>query len=214
MKTCIGKDLLFAFCSLVFASVQAVSAQDKRDFSDVDTVEMVESVLRKLPHLYTVPNMKPVELILGITFGPVQLKGADIFKFYGPVSKYCRNGARLVQVDIIADHPIDFFTPWKICSVKEGVLGVQRTARVTVTFEVANATASSEPKGERKLVVVGELMPVNTRVNAVYLRGAGEVLQNAVGYSRILLPAISDELWEGAVKFELRKMLQKATEDP
>ncbi|KAL3200314.1 hypothetical protein MRX96_043455 [Rhipicephalus microplus] len=96
---------------------------------------------------------------------------------------------------------------------KEGVLGVQGTARVTVTFEVANATASSEPKGERKLVVVGELMPVNTRVDAVYLRGAGEVLQNTVGYSRILLPAISDELWEGAVQFELHKVLQKATED-
>lgn len=214
MKTCMEKNFLFALCSLVFASVQAVSAQDKCDFSDVDTEEMVENVLRKLPHLYTVPNMKPVEIFLGITFGPVQLKGADIFKLYGPVSKYCRNGARLVQVDIIADRPIDFFTPWKICSGKEGVLGVQGTARVTVTFEVANATASSEPKGERKLVVVGELMPVNTRVNAVYLRGAGEVLQNAVGYSRILLPAISDELWEGAVKFELRKMLQKATEDP
>ncbi|KAL1415332.1 hypothetical protein MTO96_029603 [Rhipicephalus appendiculatus] len=129
MKIRMGVVLLVAFSSFALGTVEAVSAQDKCDFSDVDAEQMVENVLRKLPYSYTVADMKPEEIFLGITLDPFQLQGANIFKLYGPVSSYCRDGARLVQVDIVADRPVDFFAPWKICSGKEGRLWNSRNCQ-------------------------------------------------------------------------------------
>ncbi|KAL1415333.1 hypothetical protein MTO96_029604 [Rhipicephalus appendiculatus] len=193
MKIRMGVVLLVA----VLGTVQAVSTQDNCDFSDVDAEQMAQNVLRKLPYSYTNPDVRPEELFLGITLGAPEIKGANIFKIYGPVSSYCRNGDRFVQVDIVADNPVDYFAPWKICNGKEGVIGAQGTARFTVTFEVANATAQGEPHAERKRIIHTDLTPVSTHINAVYLRGAGDLLKNAVGYSRFLLPGISAEVWGG-----------------
>ncbi|KAL1480503.1 hypothetical protein MTO96_050971 [Rhipicephalus appendiculatus] len=140
MKIHMGVVLLVA----VLGTVQAVSTQDNCDFADVDAEQMAQNVLRKLPYSYTNPDVRPEELFLGITLGAPEIKGANIFKIYGPVSSYCRNGDRFVQVDIVADNPVDYFAPWKICNGKEGVIGAQGTARFTVTFEVANATAQDK----------------------------------------------------------------------
>ncbi|XP_037499761.1 uncharacterized protein LOC119373774 [Rhipicephalus sanguineus] len=211
MKLNTGVVLLVAYTCVVLGTTQ-VKSEDQCDFSGVNAERMITNILRKLPSSYTDPDMRPGEIFLGITLGAPVLKGANIFKLYGPVSTYCRDDDRLVKVDIVADYPMEFSAPWKICSGKEGVVGIHGTARVTVTFEVANATAQDEANTERKLVLDGELMPVNARVNAVYLRGAGEILQNVVGASRIFLPGISAEVWESTMKFVLRKMLKEATE--
>ncbi|KAL1415331.1 hypothetical protein MTO96_029602 [Rhipicephalus appendiculatus] len=206
--------ILLVASTCIGVGTAQVMSEGQCDFSKINAEQMVRNIVGKLPSSYTDPEMRPDEIFLGVTLGVPVLKGADIFKLYGPVSTYCRNGARLVQVDIVADYPIDFSAPWKICSGKEGVVGIHGTARVTVTFEVANATAQDQPHAEGKLVLHGELMPVNTKVNSVYLRGAGELLQNAAGASRIFLPAISAEIWEGTMKFVLRKMLKEAIERP
>ncbi|KAH6927117.1 hypothetical protein HPB50_026899 [Hyalomma asiaticum] len=111
---------------------------DDCDFSDVNAEQMVTNVLSNLPASYTEPDLKPEQLFLGISLGPPSIKNADIFELYGPVSTYCRNGAKLVQVDIVADRPMEFSAPWKICTGKEGTVGLYGTARVTVTFEVTD----------------------------------------------------------------------------
>ncbi|KAH7941650.1 hypothetical protein HPB49_015852 [Dermacentor silvarum] len=143
------------------------------DFSGLDLEKMVDNIFRRVPASYSTPRDKPLQIIPEITIDAPVIKGLDKFELYGPVFSYCRNGAKLVQVDIVFDRLIELSATWKTCSGTEGVIGTYGTARVTVTFEVVNATREDglQEKG-MKLVLHGYPKAVGVDVVSVYIRGA------------------------------------------
>lgn len=207
--------LLAACTGMLICFARAEESSDRCDFSGLELEKMVDNVFRHLPASHTSPRDKPQRIIPEITIDPPVIKGLDNFEPYGPVFSYCRNGAKLVQVDIASDRLIELSAAWKTCSGKDGVIGTYGTARVTVTFEVVNATREDglQEKG-MKLVLHGYPKAVGVNVVSVYIRGAGELLGNFVEASRIFLPKLPMELLTDVVTFRLRQIVKDLTERP
>ncbi|XP_037575901.1 uncharacterized protein LOC119458150 [Dermacentor silvarum] len=208
--------VLLAACTvMLICFAQAEESSDMCDFSGLDLEKMVDNIFRRVPASYSTPRDKPLQIIPEITIDAPVIKGLDKFELYGPVFSYCRNGAKLVQVDIVFDRLIELSATWKTCSGTEGVIGTYGTARVTVTFEVVNATREDglQEKG-MKLVLHGYPKAVGVDVVSVYIRGAGELLGNFVAASRIFLPKLPMELLTDVVTFRLRQIVKDLTERP
>ncbi|KAL1442925.1 hypothetical protein MTO96_030553, partial [Rhipicephalus appendiculatus] len=109
------------------------------DFSGVDLERMVRDVLKHLPVTYAEHENWPEAFFAGLLSSSIIYTGFDKLKLSGPVVPYCRNGTRLVQVELATTGERTRLLPrlsWKTCNGLNGTFGTYTGARVTVTFEV------------------------------------------------------------------------------
>ncbi|XP_037577189.1 uncharacterized protein LOC119459548 [Dermacentor silvarum] len=181
------------------------------DFSGIDLYQEVDAVIKELPPEYSQPDRKPEEVIPGVFLGTIVYKGLDNLRPYGPVLSYCRNGTRLVQVDLATDDRLmEAFMPWKTCGGQQGSIGTYASARVTVTFKVVD-TSTAEPsvKNQVNLDHHSGPTPVSVHAVSVYLRGAGDTVGSAVEIASKLFPQLPKEFWLDMVTWRLRTVLKE-----
>ncbi|XP_050037379.2 uncharacterized protein [Dermacentor andersoni] len=181
------------------------------DFSSIDLYQKVDAIVKELPPEYSQPNRKPEEVVPGIFLGTIVYKGLDKLRPYGPVFSYCRNGTRLVQVDLATDDRLmEAFMPWKTCGGQQGSIGTYARARVTVTFKLVDASAV-EPSEKNQVTLDHHSgpTPVSVHVVAVYLRGAGDTIGSAVAITSKLFPQLPKEFWLDLVTRRLRNVLKE-----
>ncbi|XP_037576723.2 uncharacterized protein LOC119458939 [Dermacentor silvarum] len=207
--------LLFHVCIGFAVAVPPAGAlsedADYCDFSGIDLYEKVNAVVNELPPEYSQPDRKPEEVIPGVFLGTIVYKGLDNLRPYGPVFSHCRNGTRLVQVDLATDDRLmEAFMPWKTCGGQQGSIRTYASARVTVTFKLVD-TSTVEPsvKNQVKLDHHSGPTPVSVHAVSVYLRGAGDTVASVVGSASKLFPQLPKEFWLDMVTWRLRTVLKE-----
>ncbi|XP_075556956.1 uncharacterized protein LOC142589053 [Dermacentor variabilis] len=184
------------------------------DFSGLDFDAMVNDIIGKLPTEYSTKRAKPDEVVPGLYLDSIVLKGMDILRPYGAALGYCRNGTRLVQVDLATTHgPLAVIVLWKTCGGQNGTIVTYTGARVTVIFEVVDPHGEEAKSngGAARLVHHSGPMPVHLDDALVSLNGAGEFLGIAVAFLSKLFPQIANEFWNDTVSYTLRNILKEAS---
>ncbi|XP_065306359.1 uncharacterized protein [Dermacentor albipictus] len=184
------------------------------DFSGLDLDAMVNDIMGKLPTEYSTKSAKPDEVVPGLYLGSIVLKGVDILRPYGAALGYCRNGTRLVQVDLATTHgPLAAIISWKTCGGQKGTIETYTGARVTVIFEVVDPHGEEAKSngGAARLVHHSGPIPVHVDDAFVSLNGAGEFLGTAVAVLSKLIPQLPKEFWNDTVSYTLRNILKEAS---
>ncbi|XP_070386011.1 uncharacterized protein [Dermacentor albipictus] len=212
MRTQAG--LLAACAGIVICVAQAdeLSGDAKDcDFSGIDLYQKVDAVVKELPPEFSQPDQKLGEVIPGVFLGTIVYKGLDNFRPYGPVFSYCRNGTRLVQVDLATDdHLMEAFMPWKTCGGQQGSIGTFARARVTVTFKLVDASAvETSEKNQVTLDYHSRPTPVSVHDVSVYLRGAGDTMGRAAAITSKLFPQLPKEFWVDMATKRLSTVLKE-----
>ncbi|XP_037499999.1 uncharacterized protein LOC119374012 [Rhipicephalus sanguineus] len=181
------------------------------DFSGIDLYQKIADIVKELPPEYSQPDRKPEEVIPGIFLGTIVYKGLENFRPYGPVFSYCRNGSRLVQIDLATDDRLmEAFMPWKTCGGQQGFIGTYANARVTVTFQVVDTNADdASEKNKVKLDHHSGPTPVSVHDVSVYLRGAGDMMGGAVAIASKLFPQLPKDFWLEMVTWRLRTVIKE-----
>ncbi|XP_077521718.1 uncharacterized protein LOC144132877 [Amblyomma americanum] len=209
MKIPVTAAVLLLATGSALAIPKTIGPEDGCNFSGLDLDNMVNAIVSQLPPEYSQPDKKPEEIIPGVFLGTIVYTGLDRMRQYGPALGYCRNGSRLVQVDLdTGDDVVVAFTPWKTCAGQEGRLSSHATARVTVTFKVVDASADSNDIGF-KLIHHSGPSPVSIEGVSMYLDGAGELLGNAVTMLCDLFPQRPREFWRNMFTWRLRTILRE-----
>ncbi|XP_077521575.1 uncharacterized protein LOC144132794 isoform X2 [Amblyomma americanum] len=194
--------------SAVFAAPESNASKvaDSCDFSDMDLDNMVDAVVKKLPSEYLNPNLKVDKVIPGLTVGRMAYTGLDKLKTYGPVLPYCRDGLRLVQVDLASrDEELAAAMPWEYCGGKKGELGSRASGRVTVTFKVDDSSGNKEAK----LVHHSEPKLVSIEKMSMYLYGAGDLIGGVFAACRLVLPEVPRSFWQDLLTTRLGAILKE-----
>lgn len=177
------------------------------DFSGLDLDEMVNDVVSQLPAEHSGPRRPPEEVIPGLFLGSVVYAGLDQLRPYGPLLPYCRNGSRLVQVDLAAtEGQLKVLLPWKTCAGQKGTIETTTGARGTVTFKVVRLS-DMEGSSPASLVHHSGPTPVIVDPVSVYLRGAGDILGTAFTVVGKLFPQLPKEFWLDVLSHRLRVLL-------
>lgn len=181
------------------------------DFSGLDLDEMVNDVVSQLPAEYPRHKRPFEEVIPGLFVGSIVHTGLDKLRPYGPPLPYCRNGSRLVQVDLAtAGDQLKALVPWKTCGGQKGTIETTTGARVTVTFKVVRLTGK-EGSTQAALVHHSGPTPVIVESVSIYLRGAGDILGTAFTVVGKLFPQMPKEFWLDVLTHRLRVILQDIT---
>lgn len=181
------------------------------DFSGLDLEEMVNSVVRQVPAEFPGPQRPTQEVIPGLFVGTVVNTGLDKLRPYGPILPYCRNGSRLVQVDLATTaNQLKASMPWKTCGGQKGTVETTTGVRMTVTFEVVRR---SDKEGSTHETLVHHSGPTPVSMESVYvtLRGAGDILGTAVTVVGKLFPQLPKEFWMETLTFRLHVILRDIT---
>lgn len=191
----------------------ATSVGETCDFSGLDLEDMVQTLVGRLPSTYTPPNGKAEEIVSGLFVEPTVYKNMDKLHPITPVVGFCRDGLKLVQVDLAnSNAPLHVVIPWRTCGGKNGTLETYNQARVTVTLKVADpgADVTNQTLNESPMVHHGIPVAVDVQVGAVALRGAGEVLGTVVSVlGRLLFQGIARELGDEMVTYKLRDVVNE-----
>lgn len=202
--------LLFLCVGMVRAITQFKTspADESCDFSGIDLDEMVNDIVSQLPAEYSGPKRPFDEVLPGLFLGSVVHTGLDKLRPYGPLLPYCRNGSRLVQVDLATtEDQLKVSVPWKTCAGQRGTAETTTGARVTVTFEVVRP-ADKQGSTHATLVHHSGPTPVAVESVSVYLRGAGDILGSAVTVVGKLFPQLPKEFWLDMLTYRLRAILR------
>lgn len=186
-------------------------ADESCDFSGLDLDRMVNDIVSQLPAEDSGPKRPFDEALPGLFVGSLVHTGFDKLRPYGPLLPYCRNGSRLVQVDLATTEDLlKVSVPWKTCAGQKGTAETTTGARVTVTFEVARLTGKEGSTGAT-LVHHSGPTPVAVESVSVYLRGAGDILGGAVTVVGKLFPQMPKEFWLDVLTYRLRAILRGIT---
>lgn len=193
-----GRAVLFLLCFLLpYARPQTTSSAGTCDFSGLNLELMVTDVLSHLPVQYAEHEHWPEAFIAGFLSSSVVYTGFDKLKLFGPVVPYCKNGSRLVQVDLATsgEDQVSAWARWKTCNGLNGTFGTYTGARVTVTFEVVNPTFPRRGGSVPVLTHHSGPRPVFIDKVSLFLDGAGDVLATVTAVVGKLFPQFSKEFW-------------------
>ncbi|KAH9374764.1 hypothetical protein HPB48_000192 [Haemaphysalis longicornis] len=184
---------------------------DPCDLSDVDKEDMVKTILRGLPSHHTQSNSHAQEVVSGFFVGPNEYKDMDKLETFTPVVGFCRDGLKLMQVDLVnTKGPLLLVIPWRTCGGKNGTIEVYFKARVTVTFKVADPTViTKQTLKESPMIHPDVPLPVFVDVVAFGLKGAGDVLGTVASVLGRLFQGLVKELGEEMVTYRLRDVLNE-----
>ncbi|XP_077552026.1 uncharacterized protein LOC144166385 [Haemaphysalis longicornis] len=213
MKQCgdLARLLLWAGCLAAVMESMATASGDPCDLSDVDKEDMVKTILRGLPSHHTQSNSHAQEVVSGFFVGPNEYKDMDKLETFTPVVGFCRDGLKLMQVDLVnTKGPLLLVIPWRTCGGKNGTIEVYFKARVTVTFKVADPTViTKQTLNESPMIHPDVPLPVFVDVVAVGLKGAGDVLGTVASVLGRLFQGLVKELGEEMVTYRLRDVLNE-----
>lgn len=181
------------------------------DFSGLDIDDMVKTIVQRLPSHHTPSFRKEEEVFSGFFLGPTTYNNMDKLETFSPVVGFCRDGLKLVQVDLLnSKAPLHVVMPWKTCAGKNGTVEIYTRARVTVTLKVVDPTiVTNETLGESPMVHHGIPQPVFVEVVSLRLKGAGEVLGTVASVLGRLFQSIVREFGEEMVTYGLRDVLNE-----
>lgn len=205
--------------ALILLSVLIPASTGACSFDGLDVDRLVEDVIRRLPRDYSEPGAAtPLDLVPGfITVDAASYSGFDLLRPFGPLHLYCRDGTRMIQLDLMApDTTLKITRPLKACSGKTGSIISTAGARVTVTFKVVNATnpMSENDSSGASLVNVDVPAPVSISSINMSLQGGGEVPEAAFALAWRLFPAVAAEVWQDVLKWRLYGLLNILTSAP
>lgn len=189
----------------------ATASGDPCDFSGIDMEDMVKKILRRLPSHHTKSNGHVEEVVSGFFVGPTEYKNMDDLEMFSPVVGFCRDGFKLMQVDVLnTKAPLLVLIPWRTCGGKNGTIEVFTQARVTLTFRVVDPTViTNETRNESPMIHPDVPQLVYMSVGRLRLRGAGEVLGAVAMHLGKLFPGIIKELGHEMVTYILRDVLNE-----
>lgn len=177
----------------------------------MDLYQKIVDIVKELPPEYSQPDRKPEEVVPGVFLGTIVYTGLENLTPYGPVFSYCRNGTRLVQIDLATDGRLmQAFMPWKTCGGQKGAIGTYAGARVTITFEVVD-THGEDPSEENKVKLDLHSGPIPVTVHDVstYITGVGHIAESAVAIAGKLFPELPKEFWHEMVTWRLRTVIKE-----
>ncbi|XP_077551999.1 uncharacterized protein LOC144166348 [Haemaphysalis longicornis] len=186
------------------------AASDTCDFSGLDYDLMVNDVLSHLPVTYAEHEAAEDPVISGVFSRTIVYTGLEKLRPRGAVVSYCRNGSRLVQVDLATGdgEEIKAQVAWKICAGLNGTLGSTAGARATVIFEVVNPSSIySRAKGPTLTHHSGPI-PVFLDPVSMFLDGAGETAGQLVNIAGKLFPQLAREFWLYVMTTKVSSILQ------
>ncbi|XP_075556953.1 uncharacterized protein LOC142589051 isoform X2 [Dermacentor variabilis] len=184
------------------------------NFSGLDLDAMVNDIIGRVPKEYSIKSPNSGDVVPGLSLGAVVFKGMDMLRPYGAALGYCRNGTRLVQVDLAnTDGVLEATVPWKTCGGQKGTIETYSGARVTVIFEVVDPHGEEAKSngGAARLAHHSGPIPVHLDDAFVSLNGAGEFLGIAVAVLTKLFPQLPKEFWNDTVSYTLRDILKEAS---
>ncbi|XP_077552022.1 uncharacterized protein LOC144166381 [Haemaphysalis longicornis] len=132
----------------------ATASGDPCDFSGIDMEDMVKTILLRLPSHHTQSNRHAEEVVSGFFVGPTEYKNMDDLEMFSPVVGFCRDGLKLMQVDVLNTKvPMLVLIPWRTCGGKNGTIEALTQARVTLTFRVVDPTViTNETRNESSMI--------------------------------------------------------------
>ncbi|KAL1426936.1 hypothetical protein MTO96_017889 [Rhipicephalus appendiculatus] len=158
---------------------------------------MVRDVLKHLPVTYAEHENWPEAFFGGLLSSSIIYTGFDKLKLSGPVVPYCRNGTRLVQVELATtgEDQIIASASWKTCNGLNGTFGTYTGARVTVTFEVVKPGYPFHVVNGAVLTHHSGPKPVFIDKVSLFLDGAGDVMATVIAIAGKLFPQFAKEFW-------------------
>lgn len=174
------------------------------DFSNLNVEASVNQLLPRLPKDREITRtVFPGDNGFFET-GRMQATGLDTLKRYGPLQRFCVNGTRLIQFDVVSDGGARLVVPWKSCSGKEGTITlVAGYSRFTVQLKIDAAGTDDilQFMGPNLIVAVEDL--------DLIFEGAGPGVRTAVGIIAKFLDPVLREVWKSQFFREFNASLQQ-----
>ncbi|XP_077521706.1 uncharacterized protein LOC144132867 [Amblyomma americanum] len=179
--------------SFVGAAVSlAYATEESCDFTGINIHGAFKKILQKLTAATYVGSESFRPVFGGLEVGSATINGLNKIRQYGPLLPYCINGARMLQVDLIASSGAEISGPWRHCSGAEGSIKF-RSSLVRMTAQLR--VNVSESNQEVFLSYGGPLVPVTTQGVLCELEGAGDIAKQAsIGLSLVLSTGLQ-QLW-------------------
>ncbi|XP_077552028.1 uncharacterized protein LOC144166388 [Haemaphysalis longicornis] len=186
------------------------------DFSGIDAENIVREVLDRFPVEYDPElNREPGIVVAGVSFYDPIYTGLDKLEPNGPVKGYCRNGTRLVHVELATSggSMLKVFIPWSTCSSDRGILQFSARVRFTLTFQViTDSDTRPSPSTGAKLRLRNGPVPLSVDPVDVLLQDAGEVPRALVLYLAKLFPQLPHQYWMHIFNYGLRDAIKNSIE--
>lgn len=209
----------FVVCAAVVqAALQnhTTSSADGCDFSGLDLENTVRGMLDRFPVEYDLEKgEEPSVVVSGVSLYNPIYTGLDKLDPQGPVKGFCRNGTRLVHVELATSggNMLKVFIPWSTCDGERGVLQMSARVRFTLTLEVIPASDARLPSPTApKLVLRNGPVPLFVDPVDVLIQDAGEVLRFIVLYLAKLFPQLPRQYWMYLFNYGLRDAIKNSVE--
>ncbi|XP_077527979.1 uncharacterized protein LOC144139543 [Haemaphysalis longicornis] len=174
------------------------------DFSDLNVEYAVNQLLARLPKEREITKTAFVDYDGFFETGRMQATGLDTLKRYGPLERFCVNGTRVVQFDIVSDGGARLVVPWRSCSGHEGTITlVAGYSRFTVQLNVEGSGSDA------RLQYMGPNLLVATEDLDLVFEGAGPVFRTAVEIISKFLDPFLREVWKSQFFRQFNPSLQQ-----
>uniref|UniRef100_A0A131Z224 Metastriate one of each protein family n=1 Tax=Rhipicephalus appendiculatus TaxID=34631 RepID=A0A131Z224_RHIAP len=161
------------------------------DFTGMDLDSAISRMLAKIPAYEEKVGDTYRHTLAGIAFIGINMTGMNKLIQYGPAIRYCVNGTRMVQVDLVNDGDVKISVPWKSC---EGSTGT-----IYLTADFSRFTTQLRVKengfGEVSFSNEGPVYPVSTEEIKLRITGAGMHVMMAANYLSLIFPGFLREMW-------------------
>uniref|UniRef100_A0A131YEH9 Metastriate one of each protein family n=1 Tax=Rhipicephalus appendiculatus TaxID=34631 RepID=A0A131YEH9_RHIAP len=177
------------------------------DFTGMDLDAAISRMLAKIPAYEEKVGDTYRHTLAGIAFIGINMTGMNKLIQYGPAIRYCVNGTRMVQIDLVNDGDVKISVPWKSC---EGSTGT-----IYLTADFSRFTTQLRVKengfGEVSFSNEGPVYPVSTEEIKLRITGAGMHVMMAANYLSLILPGFLRELWNDQFFYYANISIDKAT---
>lgn len=215
--------LKISFYIIVCATVSQAALQnyttssaDTCDFSGLDLENTVRGMLDRFPVEYDPERgEEPSVVVAGVSLYDPIYTGLDKLEPQGPVKGFCRNGTRLVHVELATSggNMLKVFIPWSTCAGERGILHLSARVRFTLTLEVVPLIDARLPSpAAPKLVLRNGPVPLFVDPVDVLIQDAGEVLRFLVLYLAKLIPQLPRQYWMHLLNYGLRDAIKNSVE--
>uniref|UniRef100_A0A131YC55 Metastriate one of each protein family n=1 Tax=Rhipicephalus appendiculatus TaxID=34631 RepID=A0A131YC55_RHIAP len=177
------------------------------DFTGIDVDAALSRMLAKIPAYSERVSQAYKTTLAGIEFLGVNMTGMNKLIQYGPAIRYCVNGTRMVQVDLVNDGDVKISVPWKSCEGSTGTIDLSADfSRFTTQLRV-----KENGLGKVSFSNKGPMYPVSSEEIKLRITGAGMHVMMAANYLSLILPGFLRELWNDQFFYYANISIDKAT---
>ncbi|KAL1418060.1 hypothetical protein MTO96_026336 [Rhipicephalus appendiculatus] len=161
------------------------------DFTGIDVDAALSRMLAKIPAYSERVSQAYKTTLAGIEFLGVNMTGMNKLIQYGPAIRYCVNGTRMVQVDLVNDGDVKISVPWKSCEGSTGTIDLSADfSRFTTQLRV-----KENGLGKVSFSNKGPMYPVSSEEIKLRITGAGMHVMMAANYLSLIFPGFLREMW-------------------